>query len=170
MRDAVDRLSILRLDARTPRQPSLVVVHGARSAGACTVAPWTDQGSQRARAVVPFVHAGMEAVAPRGAALPVAGQAVSVLVGPPVPVADLLAAAAAGAWPDERLYGAIAARVGAALAALKAQLDGLPADLVRLRVLGRGCSAAARPASMRGVRVQRLRWWLSCKPEPCWRA
>jgi hypothetical protein len=105
----------------------------ARSVGECLVAPWTDPRSRRARAVVPFVHAGMEAVAPRGAALPVAGQAVSVLVGPPVPVADLLAAAAAGAWPDERLYGAIAARVGAALAALKARLDGLPADLVRPR-------------------------------------
>ncbi len=118
------------------------------------MAPWTDQGSQRARAVVPFVHAGMEAVAPRGAALPVAGQAVSVLVGPPVPVADLLAAAAAGAWPDERLYGAIAARVGAALAALKARLDGLPADPVRPRAPA-GAASVLRGPLQRAARASR---------------
>jgi len=103
---------------------------------------------------VPFVHAGLEAVAPRGAALPVAGQAVSVLVGPPVPVADLLAAAAAGAWPDERLYGAIAARVGAALAALKARLDGLPADPVRPRAPA-GAASVLRGPLQRAARASR---------------
>ena len=93
------------------------------------------------RAVVPFVHAGMENVIPKGSALPAAGQAISVLVGPPVPVADLLNAAAHGDWPEERLYTAIAERVGGALAELKARLDGLPVEQVGC------CAQAALPSS-----------------------
>ncbi|KAK9836166.1 hypothetical protein WJX81_006146 [Elliptochloris bilobata] len=80
--------------------------------------------------VVPFVHSGMERVVPKGSALPATGQSVGVLVGPPVPMADLLSAAAANEWPEERLYAAIAERVGGALAELKARLDGLPVEQV----------------------------------------
>ena len=40
-------------------------------------------------AVVPFVHSGMEAVLPRGASLPRAGQKVKVLVGEPISFEDL---------------------------------------------------------------------------------
>ncbi len=76
------------------------------------------------------MHSGMERVVPKGAALPAPGQSVTVLVGAPVPVADLLEAAAAGAWPEERLYAAIAERIGGALAELKAQLDGVPVEQV----------------------------------------
>lgn len=72
----------------------------------------------------------MERVVPKGAALPAPGQNVAVLVGAPVPVADLLEAAAAGVWPEERLYAALAERIGGALAELKAQLDGVPVEQV----------------------------------------
>jgi hypothetical protein len=47
-----------------------------------------------------------------------------VLVGAPVEVADLMDAASAQAWPPERLYAALASRVGGALQALQAQLEG----------------------------------------------
>lgn len=74
--------------------------------------------------VVPFVHAGMADVMPRGALVPRTGQTVRVAVGPPVDVGDLLAAARQEGWQDDALYAAIAARVGLALQALKARLDG----------------------------------------------
>ena len=44
-------------------------------------------------AVVPFVHSGMEQVIPPGASIPRAGANISVLVGRPIAVDDLLAAA-----------------------------------------------------------------------------
>jgi hypothetical protein len=75
---------------------------------------------------VPFVHSGMHEVMPRGALLPRAGREVRVLVGEPVEVADLLAAARREGWPEDDLYRAVSARVGLALQRLKARLDGSP--------------------------------------------
>jgi hypothetical protein len=53
---------------------------------------------------------------------------VKVLVGEPIDVSDLLAAAAQQNWPDDQLYTRIANRIGGRMAALKAQLDGLPLE------------------------------------------
>lgn len=82
-------------------------------------------------AVVPFVHSGMDAVVPRGSALPRPGRSVRLLVGDPIPVADLMRAAEEQAWPNDRLYIAIADRVGTHLHALKARLEDAPLSQVR---------------------------------------
>ncbi|GBF99938.1 hypothetical protein Rsub_12631 [Raphidocelis subcapitata] len=74
--------------------------------------------------VVPIVHSGMQEVMPRGALVPRIGKAVRVAVGPPVEVADLLAAAQAQGWAEDELYQAVAARVGLSMQRLKARLDG----------------------------------------------
>ncbi|KAK9823150.1 hypothetical protein WJX72_000637 [[Myrmecia] bisecta] len=87
---------------------------------------------ERAPLVLPFVHSGMEKVIPRCSSLPRPGQDVRVLVGPPIQTVDLLAAAREQGWTQDRLYSAIADRVGEAMYALKAQLDGVPvAEVVR---------------------------------------
>ncbi|PSC72012.1 phospholipid glycerol acyltransferase family [Micractinium conductrix] len=80
--------------------------------------------------VLPFVHSGMENILPKGRSLPKLGQELRVLVGEPVPVADLLAEAEAAAWGEQKLQVAIADRVGQALYQLKAQLEGLPLEEV----------------------------------------
>ena len=80
--------------------------------------------------VVPFVHSGMDAVMPRGAAVPRPGGEVRVLVGAPVPVADLLAAARTEGWTERALHDAVTRRVGTALHALKAELDGVAVEEV----------------------------------------
>ncbi|EIE23442.1 glycerol-3-phosphate 1-acyltransferase, partial [Coccomyxa subellipsoidea C-169] len=81
--------------------------------------------------VVPFVHSGMDAVVPRGSALPRPGRSVRLLVGDPILVADLMRTAEEQAWPDDRLYIAIADRIGAHLHALKARLEDAPLSQVR---------------------------------------
>ncbi|WIA32912.1 hypothetical protein OEZ86_006083 [Tetradesmus obliquus] len=78
--------------------------------------------------IVPFVHSGMREVLPKGALLPKVNQEVKVLVGEPIDVSDLLAAAAQQGWPEDTLYVRIAHRIGGRMAALKAQLDGLPPE------------------------------------------
>ncbi|KAF6264855.1 hypothetical protein COO60DRAFT_1266700 [Scenedesmus sp. NREL 46B-D3] len=78
--------------------------------------------------IVPFVHSGMREVLPKGSLLPKVNQQVKVLVGEPIDVSDLLAAAAQQSWPDAQLYTRIANRIGGHMAALKAQLDGLPLE------------------------------------------
>jgi hypothetical protein len=50
---------------------------------------------------------------------------VRVLVGDPVPVADLLRRAALEQWPDARLYRSITARIADSLSALKVRLAAL---------------------------------------------
>ncbi|KAG2442567.1 hypothetical protein HXX76_002653 [Chlamydomonas incerta] len=79
--------------------------------------------------VVPFVHRGMEGVLPRGAVLPATGQKIDVMVGEPIPVADLLAAARTEGWPADRLHTAVAARVSHHLRDLTARLDARRAGL-----------------------------------------
>lgn len=78
--------------------------------------------------VVPFVHSGMQDVLPKGSLMPRCGRDVRVLVGEPIDVSDLLAAAETRRWGDDELYAAVATRIGGALAVLQARLDGLPAD------------------------------------------
>jgi monolysocardiolipin acyltransferase len=72
----------------------------------------------------------MDAVVPPGSALPRPGRAVRLLVGDPIPVADLMRAAEEQAWSDDRLYIAIADRIGAQLHALKARLEDAPLSQV----------------------------------------
>ncbi|GFR40957.1 hypothetical protein Agub_g1621, partial [Astrephomene gubernaculifera] len=79
--------------------------------------------------VLPFVHRGMEGVMPRGAVLPATGQQVDVLVGKPIPVGDLLAAARQEGWSEDRLHTAVAARVAHRLQHLAARLDARRAGL-----------------------------------------
>jgi len=55
-----------------------------------------------------------------------AGVQVAVIVGAPIRVDDLLAAAAAQGWADDQLYARITARISTHMHALKAQLDGQP--------------------------------------------
>ena len=80
--------------------------------------------------VLPFVHSGMDKVVPRGAVLPRPGQSVRVAVGEPVAVVDLLERGRAEGWTDRELHAAIADRVGAALCALRAELEGLSLEAV----------------------------------------
>ena len=103
-------------------------------------------------AVVPWVHSGMEAVIPAGSKLPRPGADVRLLVGEPVDVSDLLEAARRLGWPEQRLYAAIAARVGGALHALKARLEGLPLSEVRAPSLGHPCAALPSNAVVIGRR------------------
>ncbi|EFJ51950.1 hypothetical protein VOLCADRAFT_103147 [Volvox carteri f. nagariensis] len=79
--------------------------------------------------VVPFVHRGMEDVMPRGAVLPAVGQQIDVLVGAPIPVADILSAARAEGWSADRLHTAVAARVAHGLKDLRRRLDARRAGL-----------------------------------------
>jgi monolysocardiolipin acyltransferase len=103
---------------------------GARMLPARRGVGWLVAACDTPPLVVPFVHSGMEGVVPRGAALPRPGREVRVLVGPPVAVEDLLAAAAAEGWGERELHCAIADRVGAALCALRAELEGVAAEAV----------------------------------------
>lgn len=76
--------------------------------------------------IVPFVHQGMEGVMPKGTKVPKVGQSVQVLVGEPIDVSDLLAQGQS--LGEEKLYKAIAQRVGVRLHALTAQLEGRAVD------------------------------------------
>lgn len=49
-------------------------------------------------------------------------------MGEPIDVSDLLQAASKHSWADDKLYSSIANRIGSHMAALKAQLDGVPLD------------------------------------------
>lgn len=99
------------------------------------------------RAVVPFVHSGMDQVVPRGSVLPRVGKSIRILVGEPIAVADLQEKAAAEQWPDYMLYSAIADRIGQSLHALKAQLEGLPVSEVQLHLHQQLSPAAASSLS-----------------------
>lgn len=98
--------------------------------------------------MLPFYHSGMGRVVPRRARLPRAGHRVSVLVGEPVDLDDLVGGCSAGgaearqcAWRD------IAARVAAALRALEARAPANPAQAPRRREVVKGRSEGALPAA-----------------------
>ncbi len=81
----------------------------------------------------------MEDVQPRGSALPRLGHEVRILVGEPVPVADLMASAREEGWPPHRLYRAVTLRVAGELYRLKATLDNVPLNQVGHKAQ-QGCS------------------------------
>eukprot|EP00898_Chlorokybus_atmophyticus_P003750 jgi/Chlat1/4376/Chrsp29S04518 len=81
------------------------------------------EGGDQVPLVVPLVHTGMERVIPVGKKLPAVGQQVSVLIGDPVPVEDLVEDFRNNKLSDKELYTAIAFRVGEALSALKLELE-----------------------------------------------
>lgn len=116
-----------------------------RLVAACAAEGGSSSGGEQRPAplVVPFVHSGMHELMPRGALVPRAGKEVRVLVGEPVEVADLLAAARRDGWPEDELYKRIAARVGLALQSLKARLDGAPLDADALSALAREQASAS---------------------------
>eukprot|EP00955_Chlamydomonas_euryale_P025650 270818-Chlamydomonas_euryale.AAC.1 len=64
----------------------------------------------------------MEGVMPRGRTVPSHSRRVRVLVGHPIPVDDLFAAADAQRWGDDRLHAEVASRVAEHLGTLKAAL------------------------------------------------
>lgn len=91
---------------------------------------WLAANCDQPPLIVPFVHSGMEKIMPKGSALPKLGQELKVLIGEPIPVDDLLVAAAEKRWSERQLHTAITDRVGANLYALKAQLDSIGLEQV----------------------------------------
>jgi 1-acyl-sn-glycerol-3-phosphate acyltransferase len=138
--------------------------------------------------ILPFVHAGMERVNPRGTARLHAGQHVRVLVGEPMDLSPLVEGAcvrtrasvrtqllavtqltpwlpcaaheASGAAP-EVLYAAVAAHVEAALHALHAQLHAPDASTPAAPALA---SVAGMPLPARLPLASRLLDWASNSP------
>lgn len=111
--------------------------------------------------ILPWVHSGMGEVVPRGAAVPRVGQTVRILVGEPVEIGDLVAAAAAQGWRPRDLHAAIADRVGAALYELKARLDGVAVvDVAPLRSAAERAleEEALLPPAAPGAAGWRRRW------------
>uniref|UniRef100_A0A7S0UP00 Phospholipid/glycerol acyltransferase domain-containing protein n=1 Tax=Polytomella parva TaxID=51329 RepID=A0A7S0UP00_9CHLO len=93
-------------------------------------------GSGTAPLVVPFIHHGMDRVMPRGQLFPSVGNHVRVKVGEPIDVADILEAAKAMGWSEDKLYCAVAERIGERMKALKADLDGMVASEEAAKALG----------------------------------
>ena len=83
---------------------------------------------------MPFVHAGMHKVLPRGASVPALGNTVHVLAGEPIPVADILDSCTD--MTEDQLHEALAERVGAALRRLQAQLEASVVEQVRAHLQG----------------------------------
>eukprot|EP00271_Cylindrocystis_brebissonii_P004653 TRINITY_DN16434_c0_g1_i1.p1 TRINITY_DN16434_c0_g1~~TRINITY_DN16434_c0_g1_i1.p1 ORF type:complete len:582 (+),score=94.38 TRINITY_DN16434_c0_g1_i1:829-2574(+) len=73
--------------------------------------------------VLPFIHSGMEKVMPRGSKMPTTGNQIVVLVGDPVPVADLLLQFREQRLSNRELMDAISSRVGDKMQILKNQLE-----------------------------------------------
>eukprot|EP00854_Cymbomonas_tetramitiformis_P000940 gene940-1455_t len=65
--------------------------------------------------IVPLIHVGMENVIPRGTKLPGVGQEVTVIIGDPIMVDDLIEEHRLTAQPPQVLYDAIADRIGKTL-------------------------------------------------------
>ncbi|KAF5746731.1 hypothetical protein HS088_TW06G00905 [Tripterygium wilfordii] len=122
--------------------------------------------------VIPFVHTGMQEVMPIGASFPRIGKTVTVVVGDPIHFDDLLNAEGVQYLPREKLYDAVASRVGIRLHELKAQVEKLAiehsitlasterADAILQQVdwdsFGIGSLVSAEDgASMQGFQVQK---------------
>ncbi|KAJ1380891.1 Tafazzin [Sesbania bispinosa] len=73
--------------------------------------------------VVPFVHTGMQEIMPIGANFPRIGKMVTVLIGDPINFDDILNMEEGPDVPRQRLYDAVAARIGNRLRELKVQVD-----------------------------------------------
>eukprot|EP00850_Spirogloea_muscicola_P017035 SM000142S00549 [mRNA] locus=s142:311778:313800:- [translate_table: standard] len=73
--------------------------------------------------LLPLVHGGMEAVLPPGSKSPAVGKMVTVVVGDPIEIEDLLAVHHAAGGPKSELLDAIAARVASRMAKLKTEVD-----------------------------------------------
>eukprot|EP00899_Mesostigma_viride_P018818 jgi/Mesvir1/26938/Mv20659-RA.1 len=72
--------------------------------------------------IIPFVHAGMHAIIPVGSSIPSAGNKVSVLIGEPVDVSDLLSLYKDRQMRPRELFAAVTDRVGQALTELHAEV------------------------------------------------
>ena len=72
--------------------------------------------------VVPFVHSGMEHIMPKGTLVPRIGQHVTVLVGSPISMDDIVDEAILSDWSDRALEAAITARIEQHMHSLHRQL------------------------------------------------
>lgn len=79
--------------------------------------------------VVPFIHAGMENVMPKGSMFPRTGNTVKVIVGEPIPVDDLLWNYSQGIASEEELVRGVTNRVEFAMCNLRAKLEDRSLDL-----------------------------------------
>jgi 1-acyl-sn-glycerol-3-phosphate acyltransferase len=79
--------------------------------------------------IVPLVHSGMEEIMPKGVKIPRVGQKVTVLVGEPIAVDDLLALQRSGQLSTTELYDQVAKRVGETLHQLHVELLAKQAEL-----------------------------------------
>ncbi|XVF31380.1 hypothetical protein REPUB_Repub16aG0141000 [Reevesia pubescens] len=75
--------------------------------------------------VLPFVHTGMQDVMPIGANFPRIGKTVTVLIGDPIHIDDLLNVEETTDASRGKLYDAVASRIGHQLQNLKVQVDKL---------------------------------------------
>lgn len=81
--------------------------------------------------VIPFVHSGMQEIMPIGSKFPKIGKTVTVLIGDPIQLDDLVKADNDKFIPRGELYDAIASRIGAHLHKLKVQVDMLALENLR---------------------------------------
>eukprot|EP00238_Polyblepharides_amylifera_P012435 CAMPEP_0196579336 /NCGR_PEP_ID=MMETSP1081-20130531/20392_1 /TAXON_ID=36882 /ORGANISM="Pyramimonas amylifera, Strain CCMP720" /LENGTH=422 /DNA_ID=CAMNT_0041898883 /DNA_START=424 /DNA_END=1692 /DNA_ORIENTATION=+ len=72
--------------------------------------------------LLPIVHLGMEGLMPKGTKIPRLGNKISILIGEPIQVQDLLDAHSLGQVSSTELYIQIAERVGTTLQEMHAQL------------------------------------------------
>lgn len=81
--------------------------------------------------VVPFVHTGMQEIMPIGASFPRIGKTVTVLIGDPIELDDLLHAEGTDLASRGNLYDAVSTRIGQRLNELKLQVDKLALEKPR---------------------------------------
>ncbi|KAG0559386.1 hypothetical protein M758_10G098400 [Ceratodon purpureus] len=94
--------------------------------------------------VVPFVHTGMQDLMPVGSKFPKVSKKVSVLVGDPIELDDLIKESTVEFASKAELYDAIAVRVGQRMQVMKEELD----QLVAVRELQLAAEEAERHYSI----------------------